>query len=149
MEISQILMPSRTFTELRCFSKKRCLERISELIAEPFDSLDSQTLFTALINREKLGSTGLGNGIAIPHCQLADCNQVVGALFRLEQAIDYDAIDKTRVDLLFVLLVPSNAANEHLQVLSKLAENFSRLDYRQSLREAKDNRQLYHAAVAD
>mgnify|MGYP003959948205 CR=1 FL=1 len=148
MYISQILTPNRTFANLHCLSKKRCLEQISELIAEPFDHLDGQALFTALLNREKLGSTGLGHGIAIPHCRLAEFSQMVGALFRLDQAIDYDAIDKNRVDLLFVLLVPNNTTNEHLQILSKLAANFSHPDYRQSLRDAEDSRQLYHAALA-
>ena len=147
MDIKQILTPSRTFAGLHCSSKKRCLERISQLVAGQFDYLDSQTLFTALLNREKLGNTSLGHGIAIPHCRLPGCKQVVGVLVKLEQGIDYDAIDKIKVDLLFVLLVSTDATSEHLQVLSMLAENFSRAEYRQGLRNAQNHQQLYQAAV--
>ena len=104
-------------------------------------------IFERLLNRERLGSTGIGEGIAIPHCRLPACDKAFGVLLRLEQAIDYDAIDRQPVDLVFALLVPEEATDEHLQVLSMLARNFSEAEFRQALRNAPDSKQLYQRAL--
>ena len=111
-------------------------------------TFDSKELFSALINREKLGSTGFGDGIAIPHCRLASCTQVTGALVRLANAVDFDAIDQQPVDLLFVLLVPLQATDEHLQILATLAGSFGQLEFRAGLREATDAAAMYKIAIA-
>jgi len=124
MNISDILTPERTFADLKCASKKRTLESISHWLGDQMSEFDGKELFNALINREKLGSTGFGDGIAIPHCRLDSCTQVTGALIRLAKAVDFDAIDAQPVDLLFVLLVPLEATDEHLQILATLAGSF-------------------------
>tara|TARA_B100000780_G_C20905343_1_gene360338 strand:+ start:50 stop:523 length:474 start_codon:yes stop_codon:yes gene_type:complete len=157
MNISDILTQERTFADLKCASKKRTLETISHLLGHQMINLDGKELFNALINRERLGSTGFGDGIAIPHCRLANCTQVTGGLVRLAQAIDFDAIDEQPVDLLFVLLVPTQATNEHLQILATdehlqilatLAEHFGNLEFRTRLRNAIDADAMYKIAIA-
>ena len=148
MNISDILTPERTFADLKWASKKRTLESISHLLGDQIATLDGKELFNALINREKLGSTGFGDGIAIPHCRLANCPKVTGALVRLATAVDFDAIDQQPVDLLFVLLVPLQATDEHLQILATLATSFGKPEFRSNLREAADARAMYQIAIA-
>ena len=148
MNISDILTPERTFADLKWASKKRTLESISHLLGDQMATFDGKELFNALINREKLGSTGFGDGIAIPHCRLANCTQVTGALVRLAKGVDFDAIDQQPVDLLFVLLVPLQATDEHLQILATLAACFGKPEFRSNLREAADADAMYKIAIA-
>ena len=148
MNISDILTPERTFADLKCASKKRTLESISNWLGDQMSEFDGKELFNALINREKLGSTGFGDGIAIPHCRLDSCTQVTGALIRLAKAVDFDAIDAQPVDLLFVLLVPLEATDEHLQILATLARSFGQPEFRERLRKATDAEAMYKIAIA-
>jgi PTS system nitrogen regulatory IIA component len=148
MNISDILTPERTFADLKCASKKRTLESISHWLGDQMSEFDGKELFNALINREKLGSTGFGDGIAIPHCRLDSCTQVTGALIRLAKAVDFDAIDAQPVDLLFVLLVPLEATDEHLQILATLAGSFGQPEFRERLRKATDAEAMYKIAIA-
>ncbi len=147
MSIAAILTPSRTYCAVTGSSKKRVLERISQLISEDLPALDYGTLFKNLIAREKLGSTAIGEGIAIPHCRMNMCEEVTGALIRLQEPVDFEAADDQLVDLLFVLLVPEQACDEHLQALAELAGLFNREDFRTALRAAGDSQQLYQAAT--
>ena len=148
MNISDILTPERTFADLKCASKKRTLESISHWLGDQMSEFDGKELFNALINREKLGSTGFGDGIAIPHCRLDSCAQVTGALIRLAKAVDFDAIDAQPVDLLFVLLVPLEATDEHLQILATLAGSFGQPEFRERLHKATDAEAMYKIAIA-
>ncbi len=147
MDIIDILTPTRTLNDLECNSKKRALEATSEWLARVIPAFDATELFTALISREKLGSTGFGDGIALPHCRLATCDQVTGALIKLKNGIDFDAIDRKSVDIMFILLVPENATNEHLQVLSTLAGKFGEAEFRERLRACNSNEELFQAAT--
>ncbi len=148
MKLHSILSPGRTFNSVPGTSKKRSLEKIAHIIYEDNPTLDPNQIFDSLIARERLGSTGLGEGIAIPHCRLKSCHQITGCLIKLEQAIDFDAIDGNPVDLLFVLLVPDEAHDEHLAVLAKLAGLFSDNHFCEQLRSAKSDQELYQAASA-
>jgi len=125
MQISEILSADRILCNVEISSKKSALEELGKLIAATDPSLTYAEIFSCLITREKLGSTGLGNGVAIPHCRFADSTNTIGAFLQLKEAIDYDAIDQQPVDLIFALLVPENSTDEHLQILSTLAEIFS------------------------
>jgi PTS system nitrogen regulatory IIA component len=98
-----------------------------------------QDVFEALIAREKLGSTGFGNGIAIPHCRLKGCEAPISALLHLDAPIDFDAIDGAPVDLLFVLLVPEAATDAHLELLRQIASMLDRKEVREKLRSAPSN----------
>ena len=148
MELKTILSPDLTFCNIQGVSKKRLLETSAELIAEKVTSVDADQIYNALIAREQLGSTGLGNGIAIPHCRVPKCENTIGCLIKLEKPIDFDAIDGKPVDLLFYLLVPENTIEGHLDVLRNLAERFNNNDYCANLRGCSGNAYLYAAATA-
>ena len=148
MQIDHILTPERTFSGVQGGSKKRVLELIGKLVAQ-HTNLDPDAIYENLIAREKLGSTGFSNGIAIPHCRLEDCHQAIGALLQLDGKIDFDALDGQPVDLIFVLLVPQEATEQHLQILKMLAGKLDRADLRDALRAAPDADALYHVMVND
>lgn len=147
IRLEHILTPGRSLVNVPGGSKKRVLEQIANLIARELPDLDGQDIFESLIAREKLGSTGFGNGIAIPHCRLTGCNAPISALLRLDAAVDFDAIDGAPVDLLFVLLVPEAATDEHLELLRQIASMLDREDVREHLRSAPDSAALYQVVV--
>ncbi|MGI9295211.1 MAG: PTS IIA-like nitrogen regulatory protein PtsN [Pseudomonadales bacterium] len=148
LSVESILSPRRTLCGAPGVSKKRVLEHIANVICADQTQFNSRHIFDALIAREKLGSTALGSGIAIPHCRLNRCNNCYGTLITLaDDGVDFDAIDNNPVDLLFVLLVPEAANEEHLQILAELARLFSDADYCARLRAAEDADALYSAAI--
>lgn len=124
-------------------SKKRLLEKISALLGENDSGLTEQTAFQALVERERLGSTGIGEGVALPHGRVKGLKRAVGAFVTLEREMDYDAIDRKPVNIVFALLVPEDANSEHLQILSQLAGLFSKQDVRKKLLNAKNPQDLY------
>jgi PTS system nitrogen regulatory IIA component len=136
-----------SFSRATRASKTSCSLRLPQLAAASCGSLNEQEVFDALVAREKLGSTGIGEGIAIPHCRLGHCQQAVGLLLKLETPIDFDAVDGQPVDLVFVLLVPQDNPEQHLKTLSHLASLFNDETYRTELRRSIDNQQLYQAAI--
>ena len=125
MLISEILSEERILCGVDTTSKKGVLEELGKLITSADPSLTYTEIFSCLIAREKLGSTGLGKGVAIPHGRLGHGNTTIGAFLQLKRAIDYDAIDQKPVDLIFALIVPKDSTDEHLQILATLAEKFS------------------------
>lgn len=148
ISIEAILTPALTICGLRGSSKKKTLENIARVIADEHHNLDENTIFNNLVCRERLGSTGIGQGIAIPHCRLENCSEVIGALLTLEESIPFDAIDNEPVDLLFVLVVPQEATSEHLELLSQLAEKFNNKQFCDNLRHCTSSEELYQAVVA-
>ncbi|TVQ89837.1 MAG: PTS IIA-like nitrogen-regulatory protein PtsN [Chromatiaceae bacterium] len=117
-------------------SKKRLLESLAELLAVASPQLTTAAVFDRLLQRERLGSTGLGHGVALPHARASDVEQALGAFIQLRSGIDFDAVDNQPVDLAFALLVPEAATDEHLRLLASLAEMFTSADLRQTLRQA-------------
>ena len=147
IRLEHILTPARSQVNVPGGSKKRVLEYIAHLIATDQPQIDEDTLFESLVAREKLGSTGFGDGIAIPHCRLTGCTAPISAVLHLETAVDFDAIDGEPVDLLFVLLVPEEATDEHLELLRQIAGIFEQEDVRERLRNAADNNALYQTVL--
>ena len=147
MELADIITPQRVFDAVPGGSKKKVLETAAGLIAQQCPELDPNELFDSLISREKLGSTGLGQGIAIPHCRANHCSSAIGAFIKLESSVDFDAIDHAPVDMLFVLLVPQDAHEEHLAILSQVAALFNSAERRNTLRSAQSADSLYDALV--
>ena len=148
IRLETILTPGRSLVNVPGGSKKRVLEQIANLVARDLTELDAQSIFESLIAREKLGSTGFGNGIAIPHCRLAGCETPISAVLHLESAVDFDAIDGAPVDLLFVLLVPDAATDAHLELLRQIASMLDRSEVRERLRQATSGEALYETVVA-
>ena len=147
ISIEQILTPGRCLVNVPGGSKKRVLEQIASLIARDLPDIDTQDVFESLIAREKLGSTGFGNGIAIPHCRLAGCSTPICAVLRLDTAVDFDAIDAAPVDLLFVLLVPEAATDAPLELLRQIASMLNRSEVRESMRQAQSGERLYQLVL--
>jgi len=143
MNISDLLAPERVACRSDLTSKKRTLEVLGEMIATAQTDLSAQAIFDSLIGRERLGSTGLGHGVALPHGRLSRSRHAVGAFIRLEQGVDFDALDQQPVNLLFALLVPEHFTDEHLKILAYLAEMFSDRRFCETLRNIDDDQLLF------
>ena len=131
---TELLAPERVRCSARAGSKKRALEMGAGLLSGAVPSMSRMSVFEALNTRERLGSTGLGHGMALPHGRVRALAGPVGACFTLAQAIDFDAPDGQPVDLLFFLLVPRDCSEDHLQILATLAEMFNDARLREALR---------------
>ncbi|WP_037586940.1 PTS IIA-like nitrogen regulatory protein PtsN [Stenoxybacter acetivorans] len=134
--IGSILPASHILLDLDVSSKKRVFEQAG-LLLENEAGLSRAEVFDCLFNREKLGSTGLGHGVAIPHGRHPAVKDTVGAFIRLKEPVSFDAPDGKPVSLVFVLLVPENASGKHLEVLSELAGKFSSKTVRDALMTAQ------------
>lgn len=145
-DITRILDESTTRSQVDAPSKKRAIQIASDLLAASHPSLSARTLFDELMNRERLGSTALGEGVAIPHCRTA-CEQIHGALLSLAEPVDCDAPDGKPVDLMFVLIVPTEEANAHLEVLATLARLFQDPENLRRLRARDSAQSLYEELV--
>lgn len=143
MKLAEILADSRVAAGVAATSKKRALEEIAKLLALGAPSVSHSDILHSLASREKLGSTGLGHGVAIPHGRMAGISTSVGAFIRLKHAVDYDTHDGQPVDLIFGLLVPQNATGEHLQHLAAVAEKFSDDEFCAQVHAAKDEAALH------
>ena len=142
MTLETILPPERVLYDVPGGSKTRVLEFFSTFIAQSTPSLDSQEVFSRLIGRERLGSTGIGNGVAIPHARSPHCSAPIAGFLKLAEPVDFDAIDGDPVDLVFVLLVPEEADDTHLALLGQVATIMNDAHTRQQLRKADSQREL-------
>ena len=141
MTVSALLSPQRIFLDTDISSKKKLLELIANIVADQ-TRLGESLIYNNLLNRERLGSTGLGNGIAVPHARLEDLDKTVGCLFRLSEPINFEAPDNQPVDLVFTIIIPQEATEEHLVILSSLARIFSQTDVCEALRSATSREQI-------
>ena len=135
--IGEILPVSHIVLDLDVSSKKRLFEEVGKLL-ETDSGLSQSDVFDCLFAREKLGSTGLGHGVAIPHGRHANVSHITAAFVRAAEAIDFDAPDNQPVSLIFVLLVPEQATGEHLEIVSHLASQFSDKNVRELLQKCTD-----------
>src|ERR687895_1716083 len=145
--VSKILTVSHVSLDLQASSKKRLFEQAG-LLFENLDGIARSVVFDSLFAREKLGSTGLGQGVAIPHGRIKGLKEALGAFLRLAQPVPFDAPDGNPVNLVFVLLVPEKATEKHLQILSELAQMFSDKALREAMALASDAAALHQLIVA-
>ena len=120
MEINDLLVTEGVVADLKATSKKQALQDLAKRAAK-VSGLHERAIFDVLMERERLGTTGVGNGIAIPHGKLPNLDRLHGLFARLEQPIDFHAIDERPVDLIFVLLAPENAGADHLKALARIS----------------------------
>ncbi|WP_105900793.1 PTS IIA-like nitrogen regulatory protein PtsN [Vibrio gangliei] len=146
MQLNEVLALDCTKSAVQCTSKKRALEIISEIAAQ-HSGLDSTQLFECMLTREKVGTTGIGNGIAIPHGRIFDSEQAIAVLVQCEEPVDFDAIDNRPVDILFALLVPDDQCKTHLTTLSLMAEKLNDKATLKLLRNAQSDQELYDIMV--
>ena len=149
MKITDVLFPSLTCHCCAWLSKKRVLENLSTMISHHLsgNSDYSETLFQKFLSREKLGSTAIGNGIAIPHCRAFGVKRIYGCLVTLKNPIDFEAFDNQPVDVIFALVVPEERNDEHLATLARVAEVLQNKTSRQSLRECQSDKDLFDTAM--
>lgn len=142
--LAQLLPPGHVLLNAELTSKKRLFEQVG-LLVETSRGIARSTVFDSLFAREKIGSTGLGQGIAIPHGRIKGLKDAVGVFVRLDQPLPFDAPDGQPVSLVFALLVPEQATERHLEILSELAERFSDPDFRDMLAAAGDADTVFRA----
>lgn len=142
MKLTDIVNQDRITSGQVFTSKKKALEELSKLLAKGA-GVDANDILGSLTAREKLGSTGLGHGVAIPHGRMAGVEASVGAFMRLKSGLNYDAHDGAPVDLVFGLLVPQNAGESHLKHLAAIAEMFSDEGFCKKMRGAADDKALF------
>jgi len=135
MTISALLSPQRIFLDTEISSKKKLLELIANIVADQ-TRLAESLIYNNLLNRERLGSTGLGHGFAVPHARLENLDKTIGCLFRLKEPVNFEAPDNQPVDLVFTIVIPQEATEEHLLILSSLARIFSQTDVCEAIRGA-------------
>jgi PTS system nitrogen regulatory IIA component len=146
MDIKDFLTPSDVLVGIRTSDKTRLLEDLCRRAASTL-KIDADKITADILKREELGSTGLGGGVAIPHARIADVKKPFGLLARLKSAIEFDAIDRQPVDLIFLLLLPTAPAGEQLNALALVARTLRDADTTRNARRAADPTGLY-AAVA-
>jgi nitrogen PTS system EIIA component len=148
MEIAEILDLDRIVVDAESTSKKAVLEKLASLLSSADTALTSAIVFDCLLARERLGTTGLGSGIAIPHGRVASNGKAIGAFIRTINPIDFDAVDSLPVDIFFALCVPEEATDEHLALLSALAANFSDPKFVEVIREADSPADIYKHLIS-
>ncbi len=141
MTISALLSPQKIFLDSEVTSKKKLLELIANIVADK-TQLAQSTIYNNLLNRERLGSTGLGRGIAVPHARVPDLEQTIGCFFRLKEPVNFESPDNQPVDLVFTIVIPEEATEEHLLILSSLARIFSQADVCEAIRSATSKEEI-------
>ncbi len=139
MTLSALLSPERVFINTEISSKKKLLELIAVTVAGATQS----SIFNSLVNRERLGSTGLGQGFAVPHARLNSLDETIGYFFRIQNPVNFEAPDNLPVDLVFTIIIPEEATEEHLIILSSIAKVFSRADVCDALRVADNSQAMF------
>ncbi len=138
VSLDRILAPERVRCDVSATSRKRTLQALGDIFADADPALTAQGVFDLLVARERLGSTGLGDGCALPHARVPGLGRTLAAFLRLGQGVDFDAPDQLPVDLVFGLLVPGDSTDEHLDILAAIAGIFADDRVRASVRSQED-----------
>lgn len=146
MDLSDLVQPQAILPALKANSKKQLLQLLAERAAA-VTGIPEREIFDTILQRERLGSTGVGNGIAIPHGKLAGVKKITGVFARLEQPVDFEALDDQPVDLVFLLLAPEGAGADHLKALSRIARVLRDADVVAKVRGTRDAAAI-HALLA-
>lgn len=146
MQLSEILTPGAVRSLGQLTSKKRLFQELAELANAEY-GLNASEVLDALQERESLGPTGVGQGVALPHARLHGLNKVVGIFLRLEKPMDFDAVDRQPVDLIFALLAPETSGVDHLKALALVSRTLRDTDLRAKLR-ANDDANALHAVLS-
>jgi PTS system nitrogen regulatory IIA component len=142
MPLTDLVAQQGVIAALKVNNKKQALQELAARAAE-LTGLTEREIFDVLMQRERLGSTGIGNGIAIPHGKLAKLERLFGLFARLDRPIDFEALDGQPVDLVFLLLAPETAGADHLKALARIARLLRHPDVATRLRQSRDKEVLY------
>lgn len=147
MPLNDLLTPDSIIASLRVNGKKQALQELSDRAAV-VSGLRAREIFDAILQRERLGPTGVGDGIAIPHGKLTKCQRIFGVFARLERAIDFEALDGLPVDLIFLLVAPEAAGADHLKALAMIARALRQPNLAAQLRATRDASGIYSILTA-
>jgi len=142
MEICDLLSPESVVYTIRATSKKQVLQELASLAAN-VSGQNQRAIFDVLLERERLGTTGIGRGVAIPHGKLPSLDQLYGVFAKLEKPVDFEAVDNQKIDLVFLLIAPERAGADHLQALSKISRMFRDFEMCKKLRAADNHKTLH------
>ena len=140
--LSNYLNPELISVQTSVSSGKKLLEKMANMLSKPLANAKPKDIYHGLLEREKLGNTGIGNGVAIPHSRSSLANNAIVALITLDEPIDFDSSDRQPVDVAFGLLVPAEATSQHLNLLASIAKLMSDPDKKQQLSKAENNEQV-------
>lgn len=151
MNLDTLISSNAVISNHEIKSKKRALEILAEQLAteatranQPLEEeIDALAIFQLLTDREKLGSTSMGHGVALPHARTSMTEHAIGAFLKLENGIDFDSPDNQRTDLIFALMVPEHYTDEHLKILAYLASLFNNANFCKEIRDTTDNEEIY------
>lgn len=149
MKIKDILTVERTIFLASLSSKKKALELLAQLIAQDISNTSFEEIFEAFIDREKLGSTAFGLGIAIPHCRFIKANEPIAAVVLLKNEITYDEGEEEKINLLFALVVPQSSNSQHLTLLSLLTKKFRQSNFIAQLKQTKSRQEFYELLICE
>lgn len=147
MKLSEIFKPQSVIHDLKAHDKKGVLEELSQVITEQEKSLNKGTLLQVLLERERLGSTAIGDGVALPHGKLRELDKLLISFGRSIDGLDFDSIDEQPAYLFFLLLAPENSAGMHLKFLAKMSRMLKDGNFRQRLMGAKTREEIYKIII--
>ncbi len=147
MRLSEIFKPQSVIHDLKAHDKKGVLEELSQVITEQEKSLNKGTLLQVLLERERLGSTAIGDGVALPHGKLRGLDKLLISFGRSIDGLDFDSIDEQPAYLFFLLLAPENSAGMHLKFLAKMSRMLKDGNFRQRLMGAKTREEIYKIII--
>lgn len=147
MKFTDVLSPELAIFSAPYQNKKPLFQYASELLSEAITEEDAATIFKGLIDREKLGSTAMGHGVALPHCKVGHLNEVRGCFIHCKKPFDFGAADHEPVDLFFFLALPQKPTTEQLKILTELTQLFRQSAFRKALRACEDNECLYQTII--
>ena len=147
MKLSDVIAQDHIIPELKATDKRAALSELAEVICSLYSDIDKGLLVRVLIDREQLGSTGIGDGVAIPHGKLSSVKHPIVSFGRSKEGLDFDAMDGQPVHLFFLLLAPENSSGFHLQVLTRIAKILKNSSFRKALMEAPTREAIYHKII--
>ena len=155
MNLDTLISSNAVISNHEIKSKKRALELLAEQLAneatrvnQPLDEdIDALDIFQLLTDREKLGSTGMGHGVALPHTRTSLTKHAIGAFLKLDDGVDFDSPDSQKTDLIFALMVPEHYTDEHLKILANLATLFNNANFCKEIRDSSDNNEIYEHLI--
>jgi len=147
MLLEEIIQPDSVLCNAQARSKKHCLEILSELLVRQVQQLAADDIFERLIERERLGCTGLDQGVAFPHCRVAGLETNVAALIKLSEPVDFDSADGELVDIVFGMMVPTDINESHQANIRSIANLLNDAELRQKMRAANSSKELYNSLI--
>jgi nitrogen PTS system EIIA component len=149
MKISEILKPEHTIKDLNSLDKNAVLDELSTFLEKKGAITSKEILLTALIEREKLGSTGIGENVAIPHAKINDIDKIITVFGRSKNGVEFESLDKKPVNFIFLVLAPENSTSLHLKALARISRLFKNSSLRESVLVANEADEIYSILVKE